>query len=325
MLVLSEKDMRNAVSYEEIMDAVEESFFLFVKKECKMTDRFTISHRGNTMLYMPCFAGGYIGTKMLAEWPENPKKGLPYLDGMMMLNNEQNGKVEAVMKGNVLTALRTGAVGGVAMRHLSEPDIHTVGVVGCGVQGLHQLCYACATRDVKKIYLYDSIKHDLRTFIDQLKNMIAPITVEISVCENVEKLVEKSEVIITATQAVEPVLPNNPDKLRGKLIIAIGSWKPTMREIPDAIWEVVDEVYTELPYACEESGDLSQPLDSGLLREEQVKYMGDFLMEKKLGNDHKLGKTRFYKSVGMGIFDTMVAKCIYLSAIEKGLGQKVNW
>lgn len=325
MIFLNEEDMRKATSYEELMTAIEESFYLFTNGECKMAERFTVTSDSNTMLYMPCFAGGYIGTKMLAEWPGNPEQGLPYLDGMMILNNEVNGKVEAVMKGDVLTALRTGAVGGVAIRHLSEPDVGTVGLVGCGVQGLHQLCYACTTRDIQTIYLYNSPQKDLSQFIENLLRMIAPKKVRCIVCEDVDTLVEASQVIITATQANEPVLPNDSKKLEGKLIVAIGSWKPTMKEIPDAIWKVAKEVYTELPYACEESGDLYQPLKSGILQKEQVKYMGEYLQEKKSGKVRELGKTRFYKSVGMGVFDTMVAQQIYRSALEKGLGQKVVW
>ena len=58
----------------------------------------------------------------------------------------------------------------------------------------------------------------------------------------------------------------------------------------DAIWNLIDNVYTELPFACEESGDLSQPIDAGLLSIERVKYMGDFLREKRKGNVTELGR-----------------------------------
>jgi len=80
-----------------------------------------------------------------------------------------------------------------------------------------------------------------------------------------------------------------------------------MRELPEAIWQVADTVYTELPYACEETGDLAQPLQSGALKEHQVRYMADHLQDMKAGNDWALGKTRFYKSVGMSLFDLIVA------------------
>lgn len=325
MLFLNEKDMRSASSYDKLMDTIEEAFQVYTEKKFMMPDRLAVEYQGNTMIYMPCFVQGFIGTKILAEWPGNPAKGLPYLDGLMLLNDEIDGQVKAILNGNTLTGLRTGAVGGVAMRHLAKADVHTAGVIGCGVQGLHQLCYACYSRDIKTIYLYDAIKKDLTAFIARLQELIAPRTVECVVCQDAESLLAASEVVYTTTQATEPVLPNDPKKLEGKLFIAIGSWRPTMREIPEAIWEVVDEVYTELPYACEESGDLSQPLASGSLTKDRIKLMGDFLSEKKNGQEKQLGETRFYKSVGMGIFDTMVAKRIFDAAQNEGLGQNIEW
>ena len=90
-------------------------------------------------------------------------------------------------------------------------------------------------------------------------------------CKTVEELVKASDIICTATPSEEPVLPDDRELLEGKCIIAIGSYTPQMREIPDAIWDLVDKVYIELPYACEESGDLSQPLAEGRLTMDRVR------------------------------------------------------
>lgn len=324
MLLLNEKEMRSAVTCEDIMDSIEQAFLLFEKGDCKMADRYTASDKGNTMLYMPCFVDGIIGTKMLAEFPGNPTKGYPYLSGLMVLNNGENGKPEAIMNGSVLTALRTGAVGGVAMKHFSAPDTHAVGLAGCGMQGLHQLMYACSVRDIQNIYLYDAFVKDFAPFIAKLEKMIAPKKPTITVCATAEEMLKNSQAIITATQAREPLFPNDPALLEGKCFIGIGSWQPVMREYPEAMWDVVDCVYTELPFACEESGDLSQPLESGALTPDRVKYMGNYLTRKFAGEEIPLGKTRFYKSVGMGIFDAMAAKKIMEKAKEKSLGQEIE-
>lgn len=325
MLILTEQDMWQATIYEEIMDAVEDAFLLYSQKQCLLADRISISHNGNTMLYMPCFAGGYIGTKILAEWPENPKANRPYLDGLMILNDEEDGHVVAIMKGDVLTADRTGAVGGVAIRHLAKKDARSVGLVGCGVQGLQLLCYACMAREIQTIYLYDGFKKDLHDFVDKLITRIFPRTVKCVVCPDADALLKASDIVLTATQATQPLFTDRAELFEGKCIIAIGSWKPSMREIPEAIWQVTDTVYTELPFACEESGDLAQPLASGALTLDHVQYMGDYLQDKKNGVQRPLGATQFYKSVGMAIFDTMAARQIYRSAKAKGLGQEIRW
>lgn len=325
MLILNEEDMRLAANLSEIMDAIEESHIIFREGKCYLPDRYSVNNSNKTMLYMPCYANGAIGTKMLAEFPENPKKGLPYLSGIMIINNWETGAVEAIVNGEVLTALRTGAAGGVAMRHFAHEDSQSVGLVGCGVQGLHQLMYACEVRDIKSIYLFDAFIKNFEPFIENLKKAISPKKVEIHVCEDTTELLKHSEIVITATQAREPVFVNDAKLLEGKCFVAIGSWQPEMREIPDAIWGLVDNVYTELPFACEESGDLSQPIEAGLLTVDRVKYMGDFLKEKNAGNNIKLGNTRFYKSVGMGVFDLMAAQVIINRAKEKNIGKKIDW
>lgn len=325
MLYLNESDIRRSISYEAMMDTMEEALRLFARGEYVMADRLAVPGDDTTMLYMPCFAGGFAGTKILASCPDNPSKGLPALSGIMLLNRADNGQIEAIMDGATITALRTGAVGGMAVRHLAPEDAHTVGLVGCGVQGVHQLAYICRVRKIDRIYLFDSIQKDLTAFIGRLKGMLpSDAAGEIVVCASADEMLSNSEIVVTATPSKQPLFSDDPELFKGKCIVAIGSWQPGMRELPDAIWSVTPEVYTELPFACEESGDLSQPLESGVLTEGRVKYFGDFLLAKDAGHVPELGSTRFYKSVGMGIYDTMAAQQIYRSAVENGFGQKLE-
>lgn len=325
MLILNKEDMLLAADLAEVMDAIEKAHILFREDKCYLPHRYSVNHDNKTMLYMPCYANGAIGTKMLAEFPENPPKGLPYLSGLMILNDGETGAVEAVMSGEALTALRTGAAGGVAVKHLAHENSRTLGLVGCGVQGLYQSMYACSVRNIESIYLYDAFIKDYKPFIENLEKVLHGKNVNIYICKDTEELLKNSEIVITATQARAPLFPDNPKLLEGKCFVAIGSWQPQMRELPDAIWSLVENVYTELPFACEESGDLSQPIRDGLLTADRVKFMGDFLKEKLNGEIHELGNTRFYKSVGMGIFDLMAAQVIAKSAKEKNIGKNIDW
>ena len=124
------------------------------------------------------------------------------------------------------------------------------------------------------------------------------------------------DIICTATPSEEPVLPNDRELLEGKCIIAIGSYTPQMREIPDVIWDLVDNVYIELPYACEESGDLSQPLAEGRLTMDRVVLMDKFLASGA-DEDEIAKKTTYFKSVGMGLFDVCVAQKLLEKAKER--------
>ena len=139
MLFLSEQEMWQSVTLEDVMDAIEDAYAIHKSGNYKMPDRFIAQRDKNMMLYMPCFLDSVIGTKMLSEFPDNSSLGIPYLNGLMILNNAKTGLPKAIMNGSVLTAMRTGAVGGVALRYLAPEDAASVGLVGCGMQGLHQL------------------------------------------------------------------------------------------------------------------------------------------------------------------------------------------
>ena len=276
-----------------MMDQIEEAYRIFGKGE----------------FYMPCYTKEVIGTKILSIFPDNASLGLPSIDGIMYLNDYKTGRPLAVMDGQAVTAWRTGAVGGVGIRQLSRKDCPTVGIVGAGVQGFYQALYACAARPIHTVYVYNHSARDLTEYLTRLEKAIDNPAVKVVQCKTVEELVRASEIIFTTTPAKEPVLPNDKEMLRGKCIIAIGSYTPDMREILDAIWNLVERVYIELPYACEESGDLSQPLAEGRLKKEQTVLMSDYLAEDPR-EITDTGETTYFKSVGMGLFDVCVAQKI---------------
>ena len=316
MIFLGKEEIEKLVDPDEIMDQIEEAYRIFGADAYYMPPRPVIEHENKTLIYMPCFTEEVIGTKMLTIFPENAKLGLPSLDGLVILNDRTTGAPLAIMDGQAVTAWRTGAVGGVGIRHLSRKDARTVGIVGAGAQGFHQAVYACAARNIETVYIWNHSDRDLTDFMARLKKTIADPAVEVVQCKTVEELVKASDIICTATPSEEPVLPNDKELLEGKCIIAIGSYTPQMREIPDVIWDLVDNVYIELPYACEESGDLSQPLAEGRLTMDRVVLMDKFLASGA-DEDEIAKKTTYFKSVGMGLFDVCVAQKLLEKAKER--------
>lgn len=324
MRYLSPADIRQALSYEEMMAAVEEAFLLFAQGQCTMADRSALTQGTTTLATMPCFAGGYAATKLIASSPENPRRGLPSLYGTVLLSQGDTGQPVALLEGNTLTALRTGAIGGLAARHLAREDASSAGLVGCGVQGLHQLAFLCRVRPIRTVYLYNHGAKDLGPFLRQLEAMTGPNPPAPVICPDPDTLLAQSDIVVTATPARTPLFADDPAPFRGKCLIAVGSWQPEMRELPEAIWQATQEVFLELPFACEESGDLSQPLASGALKPAGLRYFGDYLLAKKAGRQQPLPETRYFKSVGMAVFDAIAARNVYLAAQEKGLGQVLD-
>jgi len=325
VFVLNEKEMWSCVTLEEIMGAVERAYAIHRSGSYVMPDRYVAQRGSNMMLYMPCFIDGAIGTKVLAEFPGNPAKGLPYLSGLMIVNDSETGAPKAILNGSVLTAMRTGAAGGVAVRSLSREDVSSAGLVGCGTQGLHQLLFACSVRSITRIFLYDAHIKSYGPFIQRLQARLGRPEIVITPCENVRALTEQSDILISATQTTDPLYPDDEKLLEGKCFVAIGSWRPERRELPDAVFRLVSSVYTEMPYACEETGDLKIPLDTGVLIRDRVKYMEDLLHDAKEGCPHFHNATTCFKSVGMGLYDVTVADLICQKAEKLGIGQQIQW
>ncbi len=316
MIILSKKDIEELVDLNGMMDQIEDAYRIFGAGDFYMPPRPVVEHENKTLMYMPCYTEDIIGTKILSIFPENSKLGLPSIDGVVLLNDHETGAPVAVMDGQCVTAYRTGAVGGVGIRHLSRKDCHTVGIVGAGAQGFHLALYACAARDIHTVYVYNHSDRDLTEYLAKLEKTIDNPGTKVVQCKTVEELVKNSDIICTATPSEEPVLPNDKELLEGKCIIAIGSYTPQMREIPDAIWDLVDHVYIELPYACEESGDLSQPIAEGRLTEDRTVLMDQFLASD-VSEEEITKKTTYFKSVGMGLFDVCIAKKLLESAKER--------
>ncbi|MEG2786775.1 MAG: ornithine cyclodeaminase family protein [Romboutsia sp.] len=320
MIYLNSEDIIKSITLDEFMDAVEEAYKIYSDKDFNMPDRIQVENKNLTSLYMPCFINKAFGTKILTVSPDNAKINKPVIDGVMIINDIDTGEILCMMDGKMLTAARTGAVGGVGIRHTTRQDVNSIGLIGTGVQGFYQVLYACSARNIKSVYLYNRTKEKANNLKLELEKHLK--NVNIIVVGNSCELVKNSEVIITATTSYQPVINSDKESLKGKHIIAIGSYKPDMRELPDALFEVVDKVIVDTDFAKEESGDLCIPIMKNLIKSEDIENMGDFLNSNK-GLDINT-KTTLYKSVGMGLFDMVVANKIYEKAIEKGIGQYIK-
>lgn len=320
LLFLNEKDIFKAVLFKEIMDNVEKAYTIYEKKECIQPSRIQIPYLGNSLLYMPSFTKDIFGTKILTVFPKNIERQKPTIEGLMLLNDINTGEPLALLDGKILTALRTGAAGGVSIRHLCLPQDNTLGLVGCGTQGFYQLLFAAQVQDIKKITIFDIFPQKLFTFREKLTKAIS--YANICIASSIEELLDASKIVITTTTSESPVFPNRKDLLFGKHYIGIGSFRPTMREYPAALFSLLKRVYVDTEYAMEESGDLLVSLQKKWIKEEQIKTMGYLLSHKK---EEKVSeqKTTFFKSVGMALVDLTVSQLIYQKAVKNRLGQKI--
>jgi ornithine cyclodeaminase len=321
MLCLTENDILKAISPEEIMEAVESALLLYEKKEFHMPMRMHVDYGGNTLLLMPAFIPRVFSTKLVSLFPKNVEKNIPVLKGTMILNDGETGEALALLNAAALTAFRTGAVGGVGVKYLAPENVKILGVVGAGVQGFHQALFATEVRQFSEVFVYDTVSARSRSLIEKISKKRPGLYIHEA--ETVKGVVEKSDVIITATTAMDPVLPDEEELLKGKHFVGIGSYKPTMREFPNALFKHLDRIYVDTEHAIEESGDLVIPLKNRWITRGQVLTLGKLIKQTQEGKEtHE--KTSFFKSVGMALFDLVVSDAIYRKAVDNNLGTEIN-
>ena len=320
MHIFNSGHIKNSLSILDALNAVEEAFLAQETGGFKMPDRMHVELSGNVLLVMPAFGGEFISTKLVSVFPGNNKKNIPSIFGSVILSDGESGKPLALLEGSTLTALRTGAVGGLAVAYTTPKNITKLGLVGAGTQGFHQVLFAATVRNIDQITVYDPFKKDLEEITNSLQKMLPHVN--IFVTENISECIRNSEVIITATTSETPVIPDNKKLLEGKHFIGIGSYKPSMREYPDSLFSLINEVIVDTPYAGTESGDLKIPLDRHLIDPEKIITLG-----KLINHDYRAdtGKTTFFKSVGMALFDLFTAKAVYKNALDKGIGIEVDF
>lgn len=323
MRFLSRNDIKNCMGLDECVLAMEKAYRIFYEGSYFMPPRPCIENGKNTLLYMSCFIDECFATKSLTLFPDNPAKGHPMIDGNVVINDKDTGEIKAIMPAGFLTALRTGANTGVMLKHLASKTAATCGIAGAGVQGVFQTAFSCRVRNIKTVYVYDPYLKDIEKFKADVLSLI-DTQPQFVLCSDVAEFMKNSDIIIAATTSNTPVFPDDETLFKGKTIVAIGSYKPHCRECPDALFRAVDNIYVDLDFAKEESGELLIPLENGLIKDSDILQISDVLYDENLKN-HTPGKTIFIKTVGMALFDVVCGNEIYKNAVESNIGTELEF
>lgn len=321
MLYLDEKAIGQIVSMKEVMDGIDQAYSLYEKKAFNMPTRFRVADGENTLVLMPCFTEKYIATKLVTIFPGNSRFNMPALHGLIALHCNEKGTVQALMDGTFITGIRTGAVGGTAIRHLAREDVKRLAVIGAGVQGYFQTIAACEAREFEEVYIHTRTPGEkLEKFIQKLRGVLGS-GVKIHAAETAAEAIQDADVIITATTSNDPVLPNDQELLRGKLIVGIGSFRPDMQEFPEALFRISSKMYIDTLDAIKEAGDIIVPLQEEWISRNDIQTFSSYLKEK--GPRAEKDETIIFKSTGMALFDSVISSVIYEKAVKKNMEVRV--
>lgn len=318
MKILNDDCISGLLSFGAIVDAVEQAMIAFEKKATTAPKRMHVEWGENTLLLMPSFEEKYFGTKLVSVVPDNKDKNLPVTNGVMLLNDAVTGLPLALLNAAKLTALRTGALGAIGVKYITPGNIESIGIIGSGVQGIHQALLIPEVRNIEIIFCL----HRSDTVFENFKKVVTDYypSIKVEACYSTEEILASTNVVVAATTSSAPVLPDEEFILKGKHFISIGSYKPSMQEFPDAVYQLAGELAVDSDYAKEETGDVINALNKKLITEENV-----YPVAKLITGERKtdVNKTTVYKSSGMAIFDLFVAKEMYKAAIEKNIGVEV--
>lgn len=306
MKFLDANAISQLITVKDIIEEIESYYLNDKEKDSYVPERLFINDDKNTAILMPSFYENYYAAKVIGIAPENAEKGEATLQGAIVLFDRQRMKPLLFMDARKVTAMRTGAISGVGMKYMSKPKSSTIGVIGTGDQGWSHLEAACAVRAVKKVLIINRSEKRLESFLQQAR-IIYP-QIDFTAAYPKELLVE-SDIVITTTTSVDPVLPKVDDvDLRGKHFAGSGSFKSHMQEIPNYILDEMDFITVDSYAAFNECKEMSYAKsigynESNVLDTKQLVLNG---VKKEVQE----GVT-FFKSVGVAILDVITAKLIY--------------
>lgn len=314
--ILSGKQIRNAVTMSEIIDAMHTAFIELSSGRAEMPIRSHISimRPAGTALFMPSYMQPteMIGIKTVTLFEDNRRQGIPYIQGMVCLLDGSTGSPRAVLDGMTITALRTGAASGLATRLLARENASTCAIFGAGVQGRTQLEAVCAVRDIKKALVYDPHPAAAAAFAGDMRSTLS---LEVTVAATPEEAVKNADIICCATFSETPVFADR-DLKAGAHINAVGSYKPHVQEVPEAM-VVRSRLYVDhRESALEETGDLIIPISNGSITEQHIiAELGEVAAGHAPGRDSD-NEITFFKSVGVAVQD-LAAAAVALNNAEK--------
>ncbi|SEK22324.1 ornithine cyclodeaminase [Roseivivax marinus] len=263
--IVTEAELREVVRLDlETVDVVEAAFVALARGDVVMPPVMSMdlaAAHGEVDVktaYIPGFDGFAI--KVSPGFFDNPKLGLPSLNGLMILFSAKTGLVEAVFLDNgYLTDIRTAAAGAVAARHLAPADVTTAGVIGTGVQARLQIEAAHLVRPFQRVLVWGRSPEKAAACAADLKERLE---IEAEICTDPETLVRRSQLVVTTTPATEPVL--KADWLHPELhITAMGSDQAGKQELEAACLAQADLYVADRVSQAEKLGELRGAIAGG--------------------------------------------------------------
>jgi ornithine cyclodeaminase len=323
--ILSAADVRRALPMSQAIEVMRSAFGQLSANQAELPLRTRLQTDKGLMLFMPAFLkqSREIGFKMVSIWGDNPGRGLPVIIALAAVVDADTGLPKAIINGEELTAIRTGAGGGLAADLLARADAHVVAVFGAGVQARAQLEAACEVRRVNEVRLVSRTTVSAEKFAQEIGQW-PKAPAKITLADSPRQAVAGADIVIAATTSTTPVFNGN-DLSPGAHITGVGSYSRTMQEVDEvAVQRCSKIVVDSLQAALAEAGDLVIPLEKNLIRKVDIHGELGSLVNGDLPGRESGDEITFFKSVGVAVQDAAAANAVLKEAEAQNLGVVVK-
>ena len=318
ILYLSKKDVEQVnLSMKEIINSLDNMFKEKGEGKVEMPPKPGIHTRPDAFIHaMPAYIPSMkaAGMKWVSGYPGNQEKGLPYITGLLILNNADTGIPTAVMDCTWITAMRTGAATAVAAKYLARKDSSTVGIIACGVQGRSNLEALACLYDITKVKAYDIYPKVAEKFAAEMSKQLQ---VDIEVVKEAKQAVIDLDIVITSGPILkEPMPVIEVDWLaEGAFASPVdfdSSWQGTALQQANKL-------------ATDDHGQMNYYRKAGYFKDTPNAYadLGEIACGRKPGRESDSERT-IAINLGLALDDMATAPLIYKLAIEKGIGTELS-
>jgi ornithine cyclodeaminase/alanine dehydrogenase len=314
LLYLSQADVSAVgLTMREIIDALEVAFKEKGDGQVEMPPKPGIHPQPDAFIHaMPAYipAMKSAGLKWVSGFPENLKQGLPYITGLLVLNDPETGLPLSVMDCVWITGMRTGAATALAAKYLARPDSTRVGVLGCGVQGRTNLLALKELFPLSSVRAYDIVPERAEAYAAEMQETtgiaVEPVT-------QPRDAVAGCDIVVTAG----PILKQPHATIQADWL-EVGAFASPVDF--DSYWHP-DALVQADKFCTDDTPQLRYYQGVGYFQHVPAIHadLGELAAGKRPGRERD-DERNICCNLGLAIDDMATAILIYQRAVERGVG-----
>jgi len=299
--ILDAQATADRLPYPVLADSIREVALAMDSGDLQAPPRFALPlQEDGILLVMPASDPDIAITKLVTVHPNNPGRGLPTIQGEVVVMDAATGARLGLLEGSAVTARRTAALSMLATRELAPHPEGPLLIVGAGRQGRAHLEAFRAGLGVSRAFISSRSSKSAVSLAGHARTL----GMEAEPVEGVGEVLGDVSLIVTATTSKEPVLPEEiPD---GVFVAAVGAFEPAAAELPPALISTSEILVDTMEGAKEEAGDLIQAQSAGAFAWEDATEL-----EEALRSPQRPEGTIVFKSVGHALWDLAAARTAF--------------